>query len=125
MRGWTITLLLVTHGLFIGVIVTILQKLEPAVEFDTVANEKQQHEVIVGKFFLLNVSLFTAPYHRSLNIVIYGDLLPSHNHLLFELKLCSNVADLQCNLYVMQASQTHLDLEVTTQWWCFRHSSHE
>ncbi|RRT46429.1 hypothetical protein BHM03_00045830, partial [Ensete ventricosum] len=69
---------------------------EPAVEFDTVANKKQQHEVNVGKFISFSLShvgefrfslLFLTPF--------------------------------------MQLSQIHSDLEGTTLWWYLHLSNHD
>lgn len=46
--------------------VSIIQNLEPSVEFDTVANKKQQHEINVGKNFCIPVLfiLLTSYGHR-------------------------------------------------------------
>ncbi|RWW62547.1 hypothetical protein BHE74_00030319 [Ensete ventricosum] len=73
-----------------------IQNPEPAVEFDTVANKKQQHEVNVGKFISFSLShvgefrfslLFLTPF--------------------------------------MQLSQIHSDLEGTTLWWYLHLSNHD
>lgn len=40
-----------------------MQNPEPSVEFDTVANTKQQHEVNVGKLFLNITVLFVERKH--------------------------------------------------------------
>lgn len=45
---------------------SFLQNPEPSVDFDTVANVKQQHEVNVGKHLIQNLQHF--PFDETINL---------------------------------------------------------
>ena len=76
-----------------------MQDPEPAVDFDTVANEKQQHEVNVGT--VLNLL-----YHQVIFNLLYYHC---QRGLLTEI--------------VLQPFRIHSGLVDTTQWWPSLHSS--
>lgn len=82
-----------------------MQNPEPSVEFDTVANKKQQHEVNVGK-----------TRYPCLYTCILIDL--DHPE-----PVCSIIL-IKLLLWIQQ-SQIHLGLEGTTRWWHFQPSSRE
>lgn len=94
-----------------------MQNTEPSVEFDTVANKKQQHEINVGKRMLAPLT----PYNLffQMNGIKFGEII--------ERVAASqiNVQDALTFVFHLQQSQIHLVLVVTTLLSCFLTSSHE